>query len=609
MPYLSEILGRAVYDSEGEKIGTVSDLGASMAEAFPRVTSLAFSGPSKKSAFMVSWRKYVESFTDNAINLNVRQADVRFSYLQPEEILLGRSLLNKQIVDMRNAKVSRVTDIKLSSTSEGQLRLIGAEVGVRGRLRFLSPTLERLVVRMSSALGRPIPEHVVTWSYMDLIDPTLADVKGASNHASFEDMHPADIADIIEQLDPKIRAQVLRQLDTDAAAETISELSDEIQSEVIEELPEREASEMIAQMDPDDAADIVGELPFDRAEKLLNLMDAPEEKAIRSLLGYSKNTAGGIMTSEFVAMPQSSTIGAVRSRLRALDPDFEPVYYVYTLDENRRLVGVLSMRDVVVAEDSELLRDLSFNDLITVSPEDDQAHVIDEMTKYDLVDMPVVNAEGRLIGIVSVDDALDVIEEGHERDIELASGTRSEGAGVPGKASHLEWFFRRELWFAMWVVLMVIAAHVLPGAVALPFMAFLPIVLLVADDIISFASGYLTDGESDVPSLGSLIARDLIVGLLMGIVGWLIASIAVWTSSTPMSSVINGLAIELTLVAAMITVALLITSSAAITRIIAKRTAKDQSTPGTLASIGIMLAGALVFALLAIGLVAAVGVI
>ncbi len=609
MPYLSEILGRPVFDSEGEKIGTVDDLGASLAEVFPRVTSLAFGGASKRPSFMVSWRKYVASITDAGINLNVRQADVRFSYLQPEEILLGRNLMNKQIVDMRSAKVARVTDIKLSGTSDGQLRLLGAEVGIRGRLRTTSPTLEHLVVRAADALGRPVAERVVPWSYMDLIDPTLSNVKGARAHGSFEDMHPADIADVIEQLDPKIRAQVLRQLDTESAAETMSELPDDIQSEVIAELPEREASDMIAEMDPDDAADIIGELPFDRAEKLLNLMDAPEEKAIRALLGYSKNTAGGIMTSEFVAMPQTSTIGAVRRRLRGLDPDFEPVYYIYTLDENRRLVGVLSMRDVVVADDTDLLRDLSFNDLITVAPEDDQAHVTEEMTKYGLVDMPVVDADGRLLGIVSVDDALDLIEEGHERDIELASGTRSESAGSPGKgkASHLQWFFRRELWFAMWAVVLAVAARALPGAVLPAFAMLLPIVLLVADDVISFASGHLIDGDEDVPGLGALLARDFAVGLLMGLAGWAIVSLMAVAGVTSASCLSGTGAVEAVAIAAMVTVTLLVTGSAPMTRVIARRSSLDRSTPGTLASVVIMVVGAAAFALLSVGFASAMG--
>lgn len=606
MPYLSQVLGRTVLDSKGERIGTVSDLGASTAEIFPRVTSLAFRGPDKKP-LMISWRKYVDAVDDDAITLNVPRADVRFSYLQDQEILLGRDLMGKQVVDLRETKVVRVTDLKLSSTSDGQLRLLGAEVGVRGRLRGVSPSLEAVAVKVAGALGKPVPEHVVAWSYMDPLDRSLSEGKPSVDHRSFEDMHPADIADVIEQLDPKVRSQVFRQLDTENAAETLSELTDEIQEDVIEGLPEQDVADMIAEMDPDDAADIIGELPYERSEKILNLMGAAEEKAIRALLGYSKNTAGGIMTSEFVALPQTADIAAVRRRLRALDVDFEPVYYIYTLDENRRLVGVLSMRDVVTADESSILADLSFNDLITVEPEDDQRSVIEEMTKYALVNMPVVDADGRLLGIVSVDDALDVIEEDQERGRELASGTRSESASGPaGTGRRLAWFMRRELWFLVWAALLAVGTHLVPAPLAPAFTALLPIVLLVADDIVGFAAGYLMDGEDETPGLAGLLVRDAGVGLAMGLAGWLVFTLASWAGSGQLAGM--PVALEAALVSSMVVVAALVTLSALLTRLMAGRSGSDRPTPGILASIGIMLGAGLVFALIMVGLAQAMGV-
>ncbi|MBQ6651759.1 MAG: PRC-barrel domain-containing protein, partial [Atopobiaceae bacterium] len=131
MIYLSQMLGIPVVDSTGEKIGTVNDLGIATGEVFPRVTSLAFVGPGK-TPFMISWRKYVDSFDDDEVRLKVPATDIRFSYLQPTEVLIARDLLNKQIVDTRGMRVVRVNDLKLSDTSQSQLRLLGAEVGARG---------------------------------------------------------------------------------------------------------------------------------------------------------------------------------------------------------------------------------------------------------------------------------------------------------------------------------------------------------------------------------------------------------------------------------------------------------------------------------------------
>ncbi len=605
MPYLSQILGTQVYDASGEKIGAVSDLGAAVGEVFPRVTALAFKGPAKVP-FMISWRKYVQEYSEDRIVLNVDATEVRFSYLQQNELLLQRDLMNKQIVDTQGMKVVRVNDLKLSRTGDGEMRLLGAEVGVRGILRGIAPGLERVVCASAKALGNPIPERIIAWSYMDLLDRDLSQVKLSVTHKSLEDMHPADIADIIEQLDPKLRAQVFSQLDTANAAQAMSELEGAYQADVIDGLSERQASAMIAQMDPDDAADLIGALSYDKAEKLLNLMGVKEEKAIRQLLGYPRDTAGGIMTSEFVAMPSTATVADAKTRIASLDDDYENVFYVYTLDDEGRLAGVVSMRDLVVSPDDRPLGEVAYSDqLITASPEDDQATVADEMNKYSLVDIPVVDEDGRLLGLVTVDDALDVMEDEHERSLELASGTRSEGAGGD-KASKLAWFLRRELWFGVWVALGAVLSHLLPADLATATLVLLPIVLLVADDMAVFASGYLMD-DDEPPSLAGLVVRSLFTGLVMGTLGWLLVSCAVWTNSVP-AGFDHNLAIA-ALSAAMVTVVLLVALTAPYTKLIEKLMDEDKPTPGTAAAIGCMVAGTAVFVGLTFAFAAGMGVL
>ena len=602
MPYLSQILGTQVYDASGEKIGAVSDLGAAVGEVFPRITALAFKGPAKVP-FMISWRKYVQSYDEDRIVLNVDATEVRFSYLQSNELLLQRDLMNKQIVDTQGMKVVRVNDLKLSLTGDDQLRLLGAEVGVRGIMRGIAGGLESVVCAAAKALGKPIPEHIIAWSYMDLLDRDFSQVKLSVTHKSLEDMHPADIADIIEQLDPKLRTQVFSQLDTANAAQAMSELDEELQADVIDELPEREASAMIAQMDPDDAADIIGALPYDKAEKLLKLMGVKEEKAIRQLLGYPRDTAGGIMTSEFVAMPQTSTVADAKRRIAGLDEDHESVFYVYTVDEDRKLTGIVSMRDLIVNPEDKRLRDIAFDDtLITVGPEDDQATVAEEMTKYSLVSIPVVDEDGKLLGIVTVDDALSVIEDEHERDLELVSGTRATTAGDNG--GKLAWFLRRELWFAVWVAACVVLGHLLPGAMTLVVLAFLPIVLLVADDMNVFAASYLMD-DGDQPSLAGLIVRNLFIGAMMGAFGWLLVSCALWTGSLP-ASFDHSLTVA-TLTAAMITVALLVALTAPYTKLIEKLLDEDKPMPGIGGSLLCMGGGSALFVALTYACIAVMG--
>ena len=235
-------------------------------------------------------------------------------------------------------------------------------------------------------LGKPLSEDIIAWSYMDLLDRSTKNIQLSVSHKTLGELHPADIADIIEQLDPRLRAQVFAQLDTAQAAEAISEFDDdELMTEMLEGLSDTDASSMLAMMDPDDAADLIDELDYEKAEKLLRLMGVKEEKAIRNLLGYEDNTAGRIMTSEFVSLPATATVGDAIEAIRELDEDFESVYYVYTEDPSGMLTGVLSLRTLIVADRDATLGQLAYRDLVYVSPDEDQEDVTDEMTKYDLV--------------------------------------------------------------------------------------------------------------------------------------------------------------------------------------------------------------------------------
>lgn len=413
MFYLSNMLGRPVYDSTGEKLGTVSDLAISTGEVFPRITSLAFKGPGR-TPFMISWRKYVEDFTEDEVRLNTESYNIRFSYLQPTEVLLARDLLDQQIVDTQGLKIVRVNDLKLSP-SGSQLRLLGAEVGVRGILRGLHPLLEKAVVSGAKLLNRKIEEKIIAWNYMDLLDRDLSKVKLSVTHKRLDELHPADVADILEQLDPKQRAEVFNHLDDARSAEVIAELEDEFQAETLDDMEDSEVSGLLGQMDPDDAADIIRDLPYEKAETLLRLMGVEDAAEIRRLLGYRENTAGGMMTTRFVALSEDDTVGEAIETLRHLDEDFPTVHYVYVLEEDsEKLVGVMSMRTLVLAHNDTRLGDVMYADIISVPPDEDEEEVASDISKYDLVALPVVDEGGHMLGLVTVDDALDVIEESTE---------------------------------------------------------------------------------------------------------------------------------------------------------------------------------------------------
>jgi Mg2+ transporter MgtE len=524
MIYLTRMLGKPVLDAGGEQVGTISDIAISTGEVFPRVTSLAFLGPGK-TPFMLSWRKFVESIDEDRVKLSVPRAELRFSYLQPDEVLLSRDLLDKQIVDTQGMKVVRVNDLKLSE-SRGQLRLLGAEVGIRGLLRGIAPVLERGVDGVLHLFGSRLPDNLIAWNYIDLLDRDLSHVQLSVTHKRLHELHPADVADIIEQLSASQRAKVFEHLDNDQAAEAISELEDELQADVLEDLTEERASDILEIMDPDDAADIIGDLPYDKAEALLRLMGLKEARQIRKLLGYKEKTAGGIMTPEVTTVTEDTTVQQVIDHLRGAASENESIYYIYTVGPKRELTGVVSLRDLITSQPDVPVSQIAERDLFSVGPDDDQEDVAEMMSKYDLLALPVVDESGRILGIVTVDDALDVMVEESAEDLALAAGTGSTQVQALGG-----WLGVPTNWLVAWAVAGVVMAATLrlfdlrwPALFAVTAL-FVPLVMRLSDQVTAHSLKTLLDEEP--PAGGAAFARTLLVdlgaGLALGAISGLIA--------------------------------------------------------------------------------------
>jgi magnesium transporter len=521
MFHLTRILGQPVTDANGTVIGTVNDLAIATGEIFPRVTSLAFVGPDK-TPFMLSWRKFVDSFDDDGARLTVAAPDLRFSYLQPDEVLLARDLLNKQIVDTQGMKVVRVNDLKLSE-SRNQLRLLGAEVGMRGILRSLWPPLETAADAVLHLFGSALPEDIIAWNYMDLLDRDLSHVQLSVTHKRLHELHPADVADVLEQLTPSQRARVFEHLDNDQAAEAISELDDDLQAQVVEDFTDERASDILEIMDPDDAADIIGDLPYDTAETLLRLMGVRESRQVRQLLGYRENTAGGIMTPEVVTVTADMTVEEVIERLRTTVEEADNIYSIFVVGEDHGLEGVVPLRSLLVSPPDTKVAAIETGEFFSVGPDDDQEQVAEMMSKYDLLAIPVVDETGRLLGMVTVDDALDVMEQEAAEDLQLATGSEKGASGA--------WLSLRRTgsWAVAWAVIAFALAAILrsvsgtgriSGALTWVFVAaaLLPIVLRLSEDLATRATSGLIEGpgEAGRPHLRRRFVADGLMGLALG---------------------------------------------------------------------------------------------
>ncbi|MBP1706084.1 MAG: MgtE intracellular region [Chloroflexi bacterium] len=254
-----------------------------------------------------------------------------------------------------------------------------------------------------------VPERYIDWEDVDPLESTIASVRLRVPHAKLSALHPADLARIIGELTPRDRAGVLASLDDEAVADAIEEMEPETQVEVLEDLAPARAADILEEMSPDDAADLVADLSKESRVEILGLMEQDEAAEVRELLAYPEDSAGGLMTTAYVAIPATLTASQTIDRLRDLEPDAETIYYVYVIDADEHLVGVLSLRDLIVARPDTPISSVMIDEPVAVGVLDDARSVAETIAHYNLLAVPVVDDENRLQGIVTVDDAMDTV--------------------------------------------------------------------------------------------------------------------------------------------------------------------------------------------------------
>lgn len=403
MLFLSQAIGRPVLDGNGEAIGKVADLIVAVGDRYPPVTGLVVA--TDRRLIFLPW-SHVASFDIAGAKLATSQIDIAKFQQRPDEIRLREDLMDKQIVDIDGRKVVRVNDLTLDEI-EGKLHLVAVDVGASGLLRRLG--VEGRFRTLARNLKLSVPERYIDWEDVDPVETSIASIKLRVPHQGLAELHPADLATIIDQLAPKDRVGVLASLDDEAAADVFEEMEPDTQVEVLEDLEPARAADILEEMSPDDAADLVADLSDDAREEILALMEKDEAQELGELLAYPEDTAGGMMTTEHVAIPESLTTQQTIDRLRQLEPNAETIYYVYVIDEEERLVGVLSLRDLIVAPPETPIASVMIHDPVSVHVLDDEGAVAEVVAHYNLLAVPVTDADGKLEGIVTVDDAMDAI--------------------------------------------------------------------------------------------------------------------------------------------------------------------------------------------------------
>src|SRR5919199_290932 len=400
MLYLSEVLHLPVIDSQNRTLGRVSDLAARPARPYPYI-SLIRVRTGRRSHRYVSWQD-VRSFEATQIILSRRETELPPAQLQDSDVLLAKNVLDKQIVDLEGRKLVRVQDVQLARTGR-DLQVLGVDISASALVRRLG------FKSLAEAIARRFPPPAVEWHDVNLTDWRDPDLKLRLRKESINRLHPADLAEIAASLSTEERRDLLEALPDEMAADTLEEMSPELQISVMDSLDNREASELVEDMDPDDAADLLAELPQERAQEILTHLPRSEAHELRGLLSYHEESAGGIMTPEYISVRPDTRARKVVEKLRESPPEEEHSFYIYVTDEVGHLQGVFSLRDLILADPDFPVRDFMAQDLVCVSPEDEQDEVVRKIMKYNLKALPVVDDHHELKGIVTIDDVIDLV--------------------------------------------------------------------------------------------------------------------------------------------------------------------------------------------------------
>jgi len=404
---LTELLGAPVFDASGKPSGRVREVALAPGEDRTRVAMLIVK--TKHGDRMLPLTSIA------SIDGGIRAVNSASEWPPTDGaeglLLLERDLLDQQVIDVYGRKVVRVNDVDLhqeSAANRTVLKIASVDVGARGAVRRL---LKGIVPAAAlNVLLRKIPPKTIPWEFVDLIETDPARrVKLKISHERLAKLHPADIADIVEELAPDEREAVFETLDEEVAAEALEEVEPKVQKAIVESLDSERAAEIVEEMEPDAAADLLADLPQDRTEEILVQMEPEERKEVTDLLEFKENTAAGRMTTEYLALPLNATVHDAIETLRNFEGGVETVSTIYLLDEKGKLAGAVPLAKLVLAEQNTPLLSLTQEPLISCHAGAGEKEVAELFDKYNLLTLPVVDDDGKLTGVITSDDVISLL--------------------------------------------------------------------------------------------------------------------------------------------------------------------------------------------------------
>ncbi len=409
---LSELLGSTVIDASGAASGRVREVTLAPQEDRNRIASFIVKTKSGNRTLPYS---AISRIDDHHLHSTSNATDWPRANGSEGLFLLERDLLDQQVIDVHGRKVVRVNDVDLQveSTNEAGrdrvvLRIQSVDIGTRGALRRL---LRGLAPRSAlHSLIAKIPPRTIPWGFVDVIETDPARrIKLKISHDGIAKLHPADIADIVEELAPAEREAVFQTLDENIAAETLEEVEPKVQKAIVESLDSERAADIVEEMDPDAAADLLADLPQDRTEQILVEMKPEASQEVVELLEHREETAAGRMTTDFLAVPVNATVENAIAVMREFEGGIETVSTIYLVDSHGTLAGAVPLVKLVLAQPGTPLLSLTQEPLVSTREETSDREVAALFDKYNLLTLPVVDDHSRLAGVITSDDVITML--------------------------------------------------------------------------------------------------------------------------------------------------------------------------------------------------------
>jgi sporulation protein YlmC with PRC-barrel domain/CBS domain-containing protein len=408
--FFTELLGMPVLDLKGRRIGRVKDAALVPLVHASRIDRFLVSGG---LTWLTIRHDQVRAISlDKGLSLS---DEVLTPYHDDEYMLrIGRDLLDQQIIDVTGRKVVRVNDITMeiqTAGAGGSLTVLEVDVGLRSVLRRLLQGA--LPPRWIRILQEPIPPNSIRWEFANVIEPDpLRRLRLNISYQKLEGMHPADLADIVEELAPAEREAIFETIDSEVAADTLSEVEDpKMQASILEALEPEKAADIVEEMAPDEAADILSGMQEETSEEILEEMDSEPKTEVRELLEFEDDTAGGLMNTEYVALHENASVNDALAALRGNEDLLDGLNTLFLIDGEERLIAAVPLARLFLAEGDAKLQGLAAETLIQANVDQPQKRITELFDKYNLLTLPVVDEDGKLAGVITADDVISVLRQ------------------------------------------------------------------------------------------------------------------------------------------------------------------------------------------------------